>query len=158
MKSLGKLPNDPLVKSLNYIQWNWCYLNIIKDKEEEEQLWKDRLNYMGLYINPDLVKELTKYDNINSGDMESEQPIYSNDDFEKELREAMNNGGSESESTKQQFMELPNGHYGDSSMSSSEFVKFINSNIDSMEDLQQEIDKQHGLQQDEDIDVIEINE
>src|SRR3712207_9412590 len=111
MKSLGKLPNDPLVKSLNYIQWNWCYLNIIKDKEEEEQLWKDRLNYMGLYINPDLVKELTKYDNINSGDTESEQPIYSNDDFEKELREAMNNGGSESESTKQQFMELPNGHY-----------------------------------------------
>lgn len=160
MRALGKLPNDPLFKDLNDIQLHWCYLNIIKDREEEEELWKNRLNYMGLYINPDLVKELANVDSSRSYNGENgytEQPIYHNDDFAQELQNAISNGGSEDASTKEQFMEIPNGHYGDSSMSSNEFIDFVNNNIDAMGDLQQKIDSENG-NLNPDIDIIEINE
>ena len=46
MKEFKLLPSSPDVKNMNDQQWIYCYMNIVKDLEEDEELFKMRAKYM----------------------------------------------------------------------------------------------------------------
>ena len=142
---------------LNEIQWLWCYSNILKDEEEEEKQWKERITYAGFLNNPEFTAEYVKLDNnfgnntnveYNNGQMQ-----YNNTDFEEELKNALNN---------EQFMEMPEegGMRGDPIISSDDFVNMVSQNIDKYKDLQQEdlLRKQAEMNNINDLDIIQVEE
>lgn len=166
MRSLSKPPNDPLVQQMNDAQWLWCYLNVIEDKKEEEKAWRDRLKYIGMFINPEAVQKVDKMENSNNNmdnldeeeniendySYEEDDPIYVNNDFEEELKRAT--------SENDEFIELPEGTYGDPSLSSNQFIELMKDNIDLFGDLQSNLDKNVQLEeeiQNKDLDIFEIN-
>lgn len=166
MKTFGLLPSSPAIKDMNDAQWIYCYLNMIEDQEEEEDLWKARLKYMGLFISPKMVEELTKLEakekgrkytsnNYSSNDSnnDSNNAVYNNSEFEDELSKTL---------AGEQFMELPDmdEEVGNPNLSSDEFINFLENNIDQFSDLQQKIDLNKQIKEQEsnyDLDIIEID-
>lgn len=150
MKTFGKLPSSPDIRAMNEAQWLFCYSNIIKDEQEKEELWRSRAKYLGLFINPDAVKSLAKFEeeqkngssnsSTYTANNKKNDSVYVNDDFEKELQEAM----------KDDFVELPDSNdvRGNPNMSSDEF---LNACIQNKQQLEEN-------DNDEDLDIIEINE
>ena len=156
MRAMGKLPSSPDIRDMNDAQWAWCFYNIAKDKEEEEGFWKERLRYMGMFINPNLVYAMKKAEEegnyvYNDEEQESDDPIYVSSDFENELKNAMNLDSEE-------FMEIPtsNNVYGDPNMSSDEFINSLNE-IDRFNDIQNKIDQVRN-DINNDLDIIEVDE
>lgn len=134
MKTFGLLPSSPMIKQMNDVQWMYCYLNIVKDMEEEDNLFRMRAKYQGIFINPEAVKKVSeeeekqKRKNMSANGKDQGQPELTehqqeiidnggavNTDFEKELMAALSG---------EQFMEIPieGSVRGDSSMSSDEFL------------------------------------
>ena len=65
MKTLKILPSSKEAQEMNDAQWLWCYANIVKDEEEQEELWKERIKFNGLFINPDAVAEINKIEKFS---------------------------------------------------------------------------------------------
>lgn len=153
------MPNDPSIQSMNYVQWMWCYSNIIEDKKQEEEIWRHRLKYMGIFVNPEAVKKVAEYENkVDSKGMSNkstishnnyeDESIYVNDEFEKEFQEAINGN---------KFVELPQGTYGDETMSADDFIGFVQNNINNFDDVKVNSELEADIN-DEDLDIIQINE
>lgn len=143
MKTFGKLPSSPDIRAMNDAQWFFCYCNIIKDEQEQDELWRSRAKYHGLFINPEAVKSLSKYEEERKTGKKSysmnstnNDAVYVNDDFEKELQAAM----------KDDFVELPDSTdvRGNPHMSSDEFLNAC-------------IENEQRLKEIDDLDIIEIN-
>jgi hypothetical protein len=171
MKAFNLLPSSPMLREMNDAQWVWSYLNLLEDQGEKEELWKARLKYMGLFVNPDAVKELSKLEEKeknpnykpvirnNNQDLQIEDnSVYTNSTFEDEMRLAMNG---------EDFMELPDPDEvrGNPNMSSEDFLLSVMDNIDQFSAIQQEMDlqkqvKDQGLNYDinYDLDIIQIDE
>ena len=168
MKAFNLLPFSPIVRKMNEIQWSWCYLNIIKDEEEEEKKWKDRLTYLGFLNNPQFTNEyLNTTNGFNNASSNSNSHYndnsngdeYKNTDFEKELFNALQN---------EQFIEIPEegGMRGDPVISSDDFINMLDDNIDKFSELQQHIDLErqsrlnNNLNNDlnNDLDIIEVDD
>ena len=128
MKSFGLLPSSPMVKEMTEIQWAYCYLNIAKDLEEEDNLFRMRAKYQGLFVNPDAVKKISEEEEKqkrhnackNNGLTQRQEEIIDsggsiNLSFEEELQKALQG---------EQFMEIPieGSVRGDSAMSSDDFL------------------------------------
>jgi hypothetical protein len=62
MKATGALPTEERVQRMSEVQWLYCYYNIRKDEEEEEIKWKARLDYLGLYIRPEVARSVIESD------------------------------------------------------------------------------------------------
>lgn len=174
MKTFGLLPSSPMVKQMNDVQWMYCYLNIAKDMEEEDNLFRMRAKYQGIFINPEAVKKVSeeeekqKRKNMNANLQsqgkqeltEHQQEIIDNGgavntDFEKELMAALNG---------EQFMEIPieGSVRGDSNMSSDEFLAKCLMEFDEEENRNnKDIDTiivDDGDDEDEDVDTIIIDD
>lgn len=125
MKAFGLPPTSPLIKNMNDFQWSWCFANIAKDIEEDDDLFRIRAKYQAIFINPEAVQKVneeemkqgkggtmiidkTKYNVPDDGTIDA------SDAFMAELEAAL--GG-------EQFMELPNENdiRGNANMSSEEF-------------------------------------
>lgn len=149
MKTFGKLPSSPDIRAMNDVQWVFCYMNILKDEQEEEELWKSRAKYHGLFINPEAVKSMAKFEeqkkNGNSTitkNATKDDAVYVNDEFEKELQNAMNDD----------FIEIPDSTdvRGNPHMSSDDFINQCLQDSNESENIQNDTD--------EDLDIIEIDE
>lgn len=129
MKEFKLLPSSPDVKNMNDQQWIYCYMNIVKDLEEDEELFKMRAKYMGLFVNPEAVRKISQeeqkekmrsksYENFSEENKETiiNNGGFVNDDFEREIREAL---GQDS------FVAIPDDDdiRGDETMSSDDFEK-----------------------------------
>lgn len=129
MKEFKLLPSSPDVKNMNDQQWIYCYMNIVKDLEEDEELFKMRAKYMGLFVNPEAVRKISQeeqkekmrsksYENFSEENKETiiNNGGFVNDDFEREIREAL---GQDS------FVAIPDDDdiRGDDTMSSDDFEK-----------------------------------
>lgn len=166
MRTFSKLPSSPDIQGMNDAQWLYCYLNIIKDMEEDDELWKARAKYSALFINPDAVKAMDKLERnqkvnpiINNSNYEEEQ-IYVNSDFETELKNALKDSDSN-------FIELPDSNdiKGNPNMSSEDFIQNITQDIDQFSDLQNVIQKNNMIKKqivqnkdNDDLDIFEIDE
>lgn len=122
MKAFGLPPTSPLIKKMNDYQWSYCFLNLAKDIEEEDEIFRMRAKYNGLFINPEAVKQISEAEKKGMDkDKIRRQQIIDNggydatDAFMAELNAAMNG---------EQFMELPNENdrRGNVDMSSDEFL------------------------------------
>jgi hypothetical protein len=157
------LPSSPSIRQLNDIQWSWCYLNIMKDEEEEEKKWKERLTYQGFLANPQFTAEYLKSDNSyassSSSSNNAQETVaddhFTNSDFEKELQAALHG---------EDIMEVPEpeGTRGNPVISSEDFISSLEQNIDKYETLQQQADlevqaKLSGVNV-EDLDLIQIDD
>ena len=60
MVATGALPTEQRCKDMNDVQWLWFYLNLAKDKEEERDIAKNHMDYLGSYINPKLAKAVSE--------------------------------------------------------------------------------------------------
>ncbi len=124
MKTFGLPPTSPLVKKMNEYQWAWCFANLAKDSEEDDNLFRIRAKYHAIFINPDAVRQVNEEEikqgkggtipNGNKKEVLSEDSIDASDAFMAELEAALNG---------EQFMELPNENdiRGNAGMSSEEF-------------------------------------
>lgn len=127
MKQFNILPSSQDVKNMNDQQWIFCYLNILKDNDEEEELFRMRAKYQALFINPEAVRKVTEEEmkEKNRARTQKEYEQYRkeevknnggfvNDSFEDEMRRALEN---------EEFVALPDEEEtrGNSCMSSSEF-------------------------------------
>lgn len=165
MKAFNLLPSSPKLREMNEAQWIWCYLNLLEDQGEKEELWKARLKYMGLFVNPDAVKELSKLEekesnykspirSTNNQNIQYDDSVYTSSLFEEEMSKAM--GG-------ENFMELPDPDdvRGNPSMSSDDFLLSVMDNIDEFDAIQQKIELQkqtNNRELDYDLDIIQIDE
>ena len=129
MKEFKLLPSSPDVKNMNDQQWIYCYMNIVKDLEEDEELFKMRAKYMGLFVNPEAVRKISQeeqkekmrsksYENFSEENKETliNNGGFVNDDFEREIREALG---------QDIFVAIPDDDdiRGDDTMSSDDFEK-----------------------------------
>lgn len=102
MVATGSLPTEQRCKDMNDVQWLWYYLNLAKDKEEERDIAKNHMDYLGSYINPKLAKAVAEQEARKRKREErrkakekylKEHPnetISSREEFEKELEEMEN--------------------------------------------------------------------
>lgn len=146
MRAFKLLPSSPDIKGMNDAQWLFCYFNILKDSEEEEDMWKARAKYHGMFINPEAVRKLDEIErgqynnssnnNISNSNVSTDK--YVNDEFEKELQSAFAN---------ERFIELPQDTdtRGNANMSSEEFLSMC---LETYKETENEIE--------EDLDIIEI--
>ena len=58
MRSVGALPTEKRVREMSELQWMWYYLNIIEDKNEEEDTTMVRLDYLAMFMNPELLEQI----------------------------------------------------------------------------------------------------
>jgi hypothetical protein len=166
MKAFNLLPSSPILREMNEAQWIWCYLNLLEDQGEKEELWKARLKYMGLFVNPDAVKELSKLEekesnykspirSTNNQNIQyDDDSVYTSSSFEQEIAQAM--GG-------ENFMELPDPDdvRGNPNMSSDDFLLSVMDNIDEFDAIQGKIELQKqelDYDLDNDLDIIQIDE
>lgn len=70
------LPSDPKIRQMNDAQWLWCYFNIQEDEQEEEESWKNRLDYLTWFINPEMAKSVHEQEARNN--KKDSRPIGSN--------------------------------------------------------------------------------
>mgnify|MGYP001771863859 CR=1 FL=1 len=121
MKAFGLPPTSPLIQKMNDFQWSYCFLNLAKDAEEDDEMFRMRAKYSGLFINPEAVKQVSEAEKSElDRDKLRRQKIVDNggydatDAFMAELNAAMNG---------EQFMELPNENdRRGNDMSSDEFL------------------------------------
>ena len=161
MVATGALPTEQRCKDMNDVQWLWYYLNLAKDKEEERDIAKNYMDYLGSYINPKLAKavseqearkrkqeerrkarqeylknhpgenislrqeaenELEEMENYDEFENISYGENIVNDDFEKELQQALAEGGD----TEEDFVELSSStSAGDASETAEDFFKRV---------------------------------
>lgn len=136
MKTFGLLPSSPDIRDMNKAQLLFCYMNIVKDEEEQEILWKSRLKYLGMLINPEWTLKMEGFEQGEQTLSTPNNEQYVNSDFDKELQNALNGSN---------FFELPdeNDTRGNINMSSDEFINLCMQNFNENED---------------DVDIIEIND
>lgn len=125
MRAAGALPTEERVKKMTDIQYIWYYRNLLKDDEEDENLMKERIDYLSFFINPEIYKSVKDIKNgkTSSSDNQNTAPMQTttgdicvNDDFERELREAL--GG------EVQLTELPDSSAaGNANMSKDDFLQ-----------------------------------
>jgi hypothetical protein len=162
MRAFGKLPSSPDIRDMNDAQWIYCYLNILEDQNEEESFWKARLKYMGLFISPKMVEELSKIEARENGQVytpnnsnnNSDSNTYNNSEFEEELSRVL---------AGEQFMELPDSGetIGNPDMSLDEFVDFFKDSMEKFPEIQKQIDLNKIVKEQEsndDLDIIEIDD
>lgn len=145
MKTFKMLPSSTDIRAMNDVQWVFCYMNILKDEEEAEELWKSRAKYHGLFINPDAVKSMTKFEEerkngLSSSDNHNKNDnVYVNNDFERELQKAMG----------EDFIEIPDETVvrGNPNMSSDDFINMCLENSE---------ETNSGYDND-DLDIIEVD-
>lgn len=165
MKSFGLLPSSPMVKEMTEIQWAYCYLNIAKDLEEEDNLFRMRAKYQGLFVNPDAVKKISEEEEKqkrhnackNSGLTQRQEEIIDsggaiNLSFEEELQKALQG---------EQLMEIPieGSVRGDSAMSSDDFL--AQCMMDFEEEEKEKENKNQNISSDEeeeDVDLIIVDD
>ena len=58
MKAIGLPPSDPRVSQMNDAQWLWCYFNEMEDYKEDSEKWRDRLDFISWFINPEMAKSV----------------------------------------------------------------------------------------------------
>lgn len=162
MKAIGALPTEERVQRMSEVQWLYCHYNINKDEEEEEIKWKARLDYLGLYIRPDVARsvieadlkgekqkengnvstsrtsvEKKKVNSVISEDGNTEFVVLDtdiNEGFESELRKAL----SGENISEQEFTELPDSqNAGNPFETQEDFLARVlaNQNLIGMEDL-----------------------
>lgn len=145
MKAFNLLPSSPSIREMNKAQLLFCYQNIVKDEEEQEELWKERMKFLAMFINPEMVLKfengINNTVNSNSITHKDQQNVYVNDSFEEELKKAMSNN---------EFFEMPNEDdtRGDANMSSEDF-------LDMCEQMMLEDDLKEDLKEDVDIIVVD---
>ena len=139
MKTFGLLPSSPDIRDMNKAQLLFCYMNIVKDEEEQEEMWKSRLKYLGMLTNPHWTLKMEEFEtgkNYSPSSNNTNQQ-YVNSDFDKELQNALQDSN---------FFELPdeNNTRGNANMSSDDFINLC----------------MQGFAEDEeeDLDIIEIDE
>lgn len=120
MRAAGALPSEDRVKKMTDIQYIWYYRNLLKDNEENETLMKERIDYLSLFINPDMyrsVMNLKDGDNVTSPQLPVKTgDVYVNNSFEEELKAALGEGET--------LTELPNSSVaGDVNMSKDDFLQ-----------------------------------
>ena len=164
MKSFGLLPSSPMVKEMTEIQWAYCYLNIAKDLEEEDNLFRMRAKYQGLFVNPDAVKKISeeeekqKRHNVckNNGLTQRQEEIIDsggsiNLSFEEELQKALQG---------EQFMEIPieGSVRGDSAMSSDDFLAQCMMDFEEEEKEKENKNQNISSDEEEDVDLIIVDD
>lgn len=133
---------------MNDAQWLWCYLNILKDEEEEEEKWKSRLDYLGWYIDEEKAISVMKERELEEGfnnQYETKDVIDSGDQFELELKAAelgydpnsgisieeflnnyySQNKGKEKENLNTEYFELPTGDFVGNRESQEDFISRV---------------------------------
>lgn len=117
MRATGALPSEKRVMQMNNAQWLWYYLNIEKDIEENELNSKKKIEYVTWFINPKLAKRISDEENVTNkrqnkiinqiGENIEEEisygNVFTNNEFDKQLKEAMKEAGIKEE----EFVELP---------------------------------------------------
>ena len=164
MKSFGLLPSSPMVKEMTEIQWAYCYLNIAKDLEEEDNLFRMRAKYQGLFVNPDAVKKISEEEEKqkrhnackNSGLTQRQEEIIDsggaiNLSFEEELQKALQG---------EQFMEIPieGSVRGDSAMSSDDFLAQCMMDFEEEEKEKENKNQNISSDEEEDVDLIIVDD
>ena len=164
MKSFGLLPSSPMVKEMTEIQWAYCYLNIAKDLEEEDNLFRMRAKYQGLFVNPDAVKKISeeeekqKRHNVckNNGLTQRQEEIIDsggsiNLSFEEELQKALQG---------EQLMEIPieGSVRGDSTMSSDDFLAQCMMDFEEEEKEKENKNQNISSDEEEDVDLIIVDD
>lgn len=164
MKSFGLLPSSPMVKEMTEIQWAYCYLNIAKDLEEEDNLFRMRAKYQGLFVNPDAVKKISeeeekqKRHNVckNNGLTQRQEEIIDsggsiNLSFEEELQKALQG---------EQLMEIPieGSVRGDSAMSSDDFLAQCMMDFEEEEKEKENKNQNISSDEEEDVDLIIVDD
>lgn len=118
MKATGALPTEERVQKMSDLQWLWYYRNLVKDEEEHNKGWQDRLDYIGWWINPKMAEGVmnsrknkdnatNKFDPkrdyedqvknapIGQSIVHEHGDVVVNSSFEEELRRAMAETGEE---------------------------------------------------------------
>lgn len=164
MKSFGLLPSSPMVKEMTEIQWAYCYLNIAKDLEEEDNLFRMRAKYQGLFVNPDAVKKISEEEEKqkrhnackNSGLTQRQEEIIDsggaiNLSFEEELQKALQG---------EQLMEIPieGSVRGDSAMSSDDFLAQCMMDFEEEEKEKENKNQNISSDEEEDVDLIIVDD
>lgn len=164
MKSFGLLPSSPMVKEMTEIQWAYCYLNIAKDLEEEDNLFRMRAKYQGLFVNPDAVKKISEEEEKqkrhnackNNGLTQRQEEIIDsggaiNLSFEEELQKALQG---------EQLMEIPieGSVRGDSAMSSDDFLAQCMMDFEEEEKEKENKNQNISSDEEEDVDLIIVDD
>lgn len=113
LKAIGVLPSDPQIRQMNDAQWLWCYFNIQEDEEEEEESWKNRLDYLTWFINPEMAKSVheqearkNKKDSrpIGSSEYRADEAVFQSDEFALEAKAAALGYNPDSGLTPREFL------------------------------------------------------
>jgi hypothetical protein len=73
MKATNALPTEQCVKDMNIYQWLWYYYNLVEDKNEKEKDEKLKIDYLAMFINPQLSKQIK-----DERDAQNQQGIINN--------------------------------------------------------------------------------
>jgi hypothetical protein len=116
MRAAGALPTEERVKQMNDPQWLWYYLNLEKDKDEDDKRTKNYIEYLTWFVNPQLAKSVAEQNKLTSQtsniytnqNQNYDQQIVEgdktvNDEFETELRQAL----KDSKMEENKFVQLP---------------------------------------------------
>lgn len=112
MKAIGMPPSDPRIRQMNDAQWLWCYMNAKQDEEEEEKMWKTRLDYIGWYIDPERAKSVMEEDERAEEDNNQrvqKEGVYNNDEFNAEAKAAELGYDPSSGLTPEEYLQQLNG-------------------------------------------------
>lgn len=113
MKAFRTPPTDPRMKEMNEAQWLWSYFNIQEDEKEDEESWKNRLDYLTWFINPEMAKSVheqearaKKKDSrpIGSNEFRADEAVFQSDEFEIEAKAATLGYNPESGLTPREFL------------------------------------------------------
>ena len=65
MRAFGVLPTEERCHKMNDGQWLWMYYNLEEDMIEKQDRIQDNLDYIGVYVNPKMAKEMFKHNTAN---------------------------------------------------------------------------------------------
>lgn len=111
MSRFHALPTEQRVKDLNDEQVAWLYYNIIEEEKEVLKRDKEKLDYLGMYIDYDMAKALMGDNNENEKKRQvsthgtvndTTTNEFADDSFESKLAQALEEMGEE-----QEIVELP---------------------------------------------------
>ena len=140
MRAAGALPSEQRCQDMNDAQWLWYYLNLQKDLEEDRDKYKNYMDYIGSWLNPELAKSVMQLEAQKKAQENNEVPdsgtriqiddtseiVYGdtavNDGFEAELRRAMAAEGAD----ESQLVSLPDStQAGDATETKEEFLSRV---------------------------------
>lgn len=98
---------------MNDAQWLWSYFNIQEDEKEEEESWKNRLDYLTWFINPEMAKSVHEQEAkskrkdsrpIGSNTHRADEAVFQSDEFALEAKAASMGYNPESGLTPREFI------------------------------------------------------